>query len=57
MSNLLLAPKTRATTAYGQGHGGRRCTCCDFPGSEAKRVRRSVRRIEKAAWRKEVLGA
>ena len=54
MSNLMLAPKTRAATAYGQGHGGRRCTCCDFPGSESKRVRRTIRRVEKAAWKREV---
>lgn len=34
------------------GPGGFNCSCCDSDGRAHKKVRRTARRVEKQAWKK-----
>lgn len=36
------------------GPGGYKCTCCDSDGRKHAEVRRTARRVEKQAWKKEL---
>ena len=51
---MMLSQRNRADTRYSQGCGGRNCVCCDHSPKWNDKVRRSIRRVEKARWKAEV---
>jgi len=54
-NGMMLSQRTRANHGkYAQGCGGRNCVCCDHSPKYNKSVRRSMRRVEKQQWKKEL---
>lgn len=51
---MILSQRTRANTRFAVGCGGSKCVCCAAPPKYNKQIRRSIRRIEKQNWKKEL---